>query len=416
MLSIRNSVVIMVLMVVLIDDTAGAVCHTVQSGAWNVPANWDCGCDPASCDTLVIAHHMTATVGMALSVGYLEIQVNGSLDVAEEFRMLLGCGRALFQGNLTARTIEINAQDSVVSYGTMLCDSIWIRQGRYVNRGELDATEFFGAVGFPGMQPLYNVGLVRTGLCVSGHIIVNEGHWISSRASLNWYYSEGGDALFDDFLLHVSSEIGQAASLVVSDTIRVQQYFDSYGLIQCGTFVNGAVIGTAQTRLYVGSELVCGNFINQSNAFLYGPGSLCISGHSENHGVISAPISICDISLESPPQPPYMDVNTGGFLQPIYYCTPGSCATVGVAEDEALVQMRVRPVPAEDWVVVDLPAPASSLVLRDGLGCLVYKQHGPFTHEARLSRGDLPAGWYAVEVIGGDGAIIGRARLLFQAP
>jgi hypothetical protein len=39
-----------------------------------------------------------------------------------------------------------------------------------------------------------------------------------------------------------------------------------------------------------------------------------------------------------------------------------------------------------------------------------------FPEVASLARGDLPTGWYAVEALGGDGSIIGRALVLFLAP
>jgi hypothetical protein len=398
---------------IFMQESSAAICVSIADGEFSSPDNWSCGCNPASCDTLVITHHMTATGSVGLAQGGLEIDASGSLDVIGDFRLLPGFKRALFLGNLTARTVELNAQDSVVSYGTMLCDSIWIRLARYVNYGELEATDFFGAVGFPGMQPIYNAGSIRTGLCVSGHQILNEGQWVSDRASLNWYISEGGSATFEDCSVHVFSELGQGATLVVSDTLRIQQDLESFGLLHCGTFINGAILGTALTRLYLGSELVCGNFVNQSNGFLYGPGSLCIAGHSENHGVISAPINICDITLASDAPPPYLDVNTGGFLLPIYRCAVGSCATVGMREPAAREALTLRPNPAEDWVDIAVHPSASVVVLLDGLGRTVLNRAGPFTSVIRLSRNGLVDGCYMVIVIDEVGQVISRERLFF---
>jgi hypothetical protein len=78
--------------------------------------------------------------------------------------------------------------------------------------------------------------------------------------------------------------------------------------------------------------------------------------------------------------------------------------------------LALYPIPARDVVFIALKNPASqcsSLRLRNTLG-QVLRQQDIRSHNTELRRGTLPTGWYCLEILDDDGAVVARRNLLFQ--
>lgn len=395
-------------------DACATTCTTVQAGEWGDSSTWDCGCQPEVCDTLIVQHAVSAD-DLVLGSLLFSVVSSGSLSVSGSAVFSASNVRVVVEGEIQAVELVFNTADSVIVSGSVDCARLFFNAGSLLNSGTITASEFcgFSWFPFPFNHAHHNSGYLSCGGLSSYAVLLNTGHLNSVYGNFT-VLSNLGTAVFNDRLF-VQSILGVGdAALVIADTLQVVQLMELYGAVQCGQFVNGWSTGSAQTWLYAGSELVCGNFLNQSNGFLYGPGSLCISGHSENHGVISAPINICDITLAADAPPPYVDVNTGGYLLPIYRCAAGTCATVGMNEPIYREALLLSPNPADDWVDIAVHPAASEVVLLDGLARTVVAKAGPFTGVVRLARNGLPDGCYMVLVTDDAGQVISRERLFFS--
>lgn len=317
------------------------------------------------------------------------------------------------RGSVDATAIEVHLTDSLLNEGTVSADSISFYEGSLENDGSVVAG-FFGVAFFPASYSIHNSGSMDLGDLHCARYFLNNGDLTCSYMNMFILYCSAGAVVTADMFVLGSLGVGADASLFVVDTLQVAQSGEDYGFVQCGQFVNGWSMGTASFQVFSEGVLQCGAFTNQANGSVLGPGTICISGHSENHGGISAPITICDITLEDV-QPPYLDMNTGGFLQPITYCGNTACATVGLAEQEEASPVDTYPVPAADRVTIDLrDRPATALALLDSHGAVVRNVSGPLVGKVVLEREQLPAGVYLVRLLQPSGLGERSIRVLFS--
>ncbi len=274
----------------------------------------------------------------------------------------------------------------------MSADTLLVYEGEFINRGDLEVPLICGVTFWA--DQFSNFGQMNCGWLESYPPFVNAADLHCADVNASFMFNSGSMTV--DGSVRVSVDLGNdaGASLMVLDTLLLFQYAENSGFIQCGQFVNGWSMGTAQTQINAGGVLQCASFLNQSNGFISGPGSICISGHSENHGSINAPIQICDITLDIV-APPYLDVNTGGFSQPIYHCVGNDCATVGVQDLGVEVSDALFPVPASGSFTLRSTLQIASAEIRDASGRVV-RTIGPFNGEIVVPRLGLPAGFYTV--------------------
>lgn len=418
LLALRNSklggrVWLLVSWCVIADlGVRAASCHSVTDGAFGNPLVWDCQCVPASCDTLVISHAVTSGESILLVGSFLLVEATGSLEVQGRLRMDLSSCEILSSGSLDAGAIEMHLEENLVNHGFMGADSVLLFEGDLTNYGILQATAFFGDAFFPAAYWVRNFGQMDLGDIYSGRPWRNDGELIAERANFGWFHAQAGSAQFSSVFVQVFMEVLAPGSVFVHDTLRIVQSFDDYGFVQCGHFLNGWSIGTAQAQVFGGGVLQCGTFTNDEGHFISGPGAICISDHSENHGVINAPITICDITLDVA-VPPYLDVNTGSFQQPISYCSNASCLTLDVPENQGL-RVMAYPIPAVDEVAVDIRGTGvADLEVVDVTGEVVRRVEGPFSHKLVLKRAGLASGVYLVRMHMVADGVVRTTRILF---
>lgn len=389
-----------------------AVCSSVAAGPFQSASAWDCNCNPSACDTVIISHNITSAVDLTLINALLVVNDSGMLQVSG--RLAVNAVNVVVNGSMAATTMEWHLADSLINQGVLVADSFLFFEGDLVNYGSLDAQGYFGVAFFPVSYEVRNYGSVQAGDVFCARYFLNQGLLVCHNAHLMIYYSSMGSADAASVLMQSTIGIGEQANFFVSDTLQIVQSFEDYGFVQCGHFVNGWSIGTAQSQVFAGGVLQCGTFLNQSNGFMSGPGTICIAGHSENHGTINAPITICDISLDVV-APPYMDVNTGGFLQPIAYCNGDACATVEVQETSPAHGISLSPNPSVGNMLLDLDGSSdvARIELLDGLGRLVLVINAPYAGPMTITRDGLDAGAYAVVVRDSAGTVLTRAKAVF---
>lgn len=383
-------------------------CRSVQAGdllAWD---NWDCGCDPLYCDALELDHAMI--LGSDISIATAVVIVNAQGSLASTQRLDISA-RVENRGMISAPWMWFNGSDHLINTGRIEGDVVLLVKDSIYNGGEVlghdslvlgqyrpcyNEGSMSGAF-YYGLGALFNVGTIR---CDSSwtrnHFNFSTG---LTEVTGNWFAS---GAFLNEGVVQVGS-------------LQVVSGFDNHGSMSCsGSFLNGSAFGGADSRLYEGASLFTGEFVNPLGAYFRGPGTLCVAGRSENHGVITAPITICDVTLVEP-EAPYLDVNTGSFQQPIYYCTNPVCASVSVPESAVVRGLRAYPVPAVDALSISVPGATATLMLFDATGRKVREVRGPFTAEVVLERNGEADGVYSAMGFSTEGACLGAARVVFVA-
>ncbi|MBL0127762.1 MAG: T9SS type A sorting domain-containing protein [Flavobacteriales bacterium] len=324
--------------------------------------------------------------------------------------------KVIIEGFLEAEEVVFNTVDSILVTGNINCERIFFNNGSLRNTGMITASEFCGLSWFPFP---FNHAHVNDGEFICGGlsayaVLVNTGNLMSGYGNFT-VFSTTGFATFDGRLFVQSLlGVGEEGSLFVSDTLQIVQHFEDYGFVQCGHFVNGWSMGTAQSQVFAGGLLQCHDFINQTNGFVNGPGTICISGHSENHGVLNGPINICDISLDVVVAP-YLDVNDGGFTLPVYHCANDPCATVGIAETEHTSGPLLYPSPTSGSFTIAMAGFVNARMVQviDAVGRTRRLIQGPFPDQLVVDRGDLGSGVYliAIHVLGKEAPTFSRVVL-----
>ncbi len=401
-----NFVLVMLFATVFSSHAHGQQCITLASGSFHDSMNWDCNCDPLLCDTLLVRHEMVILEDCMIDLPLVRVEQEASILAAQRLSMN---GRIENEGSISAPWLWLHGSDDLVNTGDISGDVVVLVKDSMFNAGVIVGEDSL-VVGF--VRPFINSGIVEAGFLYELGYLYNHGEVHADSCVARFFIN--GDSFRVSGMLFVGSWF-MNEGLIEAGAIQVVSGFENHGSIRCSdTFVNG--LAAAESRIHEGADLQTVNFINPSGCHLLGPGTLCVSGTSENHGVISGPITICDITLPLDAPPPYLDVNTGGFLLPIYRCATGTCATVSIEEQSSSAMFGCAPMPAHEEAVLSFPGVAGSILLHDAHGRFAAQLQGPFHGEARIHRPGLPDGWYAAHVLGVDGGLLGTVRVLFIGP
>ncbi|MBL0129675.1 MAG: T9SS type A sorting domain-containing protein [Flavobacteriales bacterium] len=392
---------------------AGSSCHSVANGSFSDPGSWDCGCVPTACDTVVISHQLWIDGPLDFTSPVLWITAEGVLSSNAVFRLLPDSRTVLVDGQLTAEHVLFATLDSVLVNGSIIADTLSIYNCTFTNRGFIDVPALLG-VSF-WCDYFFNYGQVVTDLLVSYSAFANDSAIVCTKAGMTDLYNTGNVTVNGSLLISSFLENGADATLSISDTLLVVQYMDNYGYIGCDQFINGDSVGTAFSHIYTGGLLQCNGVINGENGYLYGPGTLCISGHSENHGLVSGPIRVCDTTPTNSTAP-FMDVHDGSVFLPVYGCGGVACSTVGVPEPIADALFVLSPQPAAESFTIRYKRfqDIGSVTLRDATGRAVRSINGPFGETILVQREVLRAGLYIVVINGRDGHPITSSKAIFS--
>ncbi|MCB0765516.1 MAG: hypothetical protein KDB84_12460 [Flavobacteriales bacterium] len=332
-------------------------CTTVQAGPLLEDATWDCGCDATTCDTLRIDHPLNVENSIELHASSVVIGPNGGIASSHELVLdghlenhgllnierlrLWGPGTAENYGTI-AGSVFITVKDSCTNVGSITpTDSIVVGFFRKLtSHGQMDAVVYYNLGQFWNYD---NVSVTRFDQL--GTLFYNAGIFSVDSTFNSW-----GGFLNDGY--------------ISADSILTAHGFDNWGIVECRTaFSNGNGSFGDEGVFYPGSELITRDLYNNPDCLLRGPGSICISDHSENHGRLEGSLDICD-ATPTLTEAPFLDVNTGTFWMSVDYCESGVCATIGMPEADQRDMFRIYPVPFTDRFTIDLGAWHRSLPLR----------------------------------------------------
>ncbi|MBS1583646.1 MAG: hypothetical protein JST66_15715 [Bacteroidetes bacterium] len=352
--------------------TRATTCSTLADGAFTDPAIWSCGCDPSSCDTLIIEHEVFHTGDLMLSANYLRISAIGSLSVSGRFEVDAGLS---CEGVVNAWTIMTMIPYQARCSGTIQAGTIHIENAdTFFNTGHIEVVDTLFCGDFSVMV---NDGSITADRCFSANVFYNNASCTFNKglgAGTGWVNAgdmAGGGA----FSFHGFFE-NEAGAVIRTDSLFI---FNNTALVH-GTittdsafFIGNQFISGGMT-LYPDGAVVCHDFYNYG--LINGGGSICIAAHSENHGALQGVIDICD-ATPLLTQPPFLDLNDGTFTLGVDYCEDGYCASIQSVNDQDVSRdILVVPNPASGPCIVRMPSALSitSYDLVDPHGRVV--QHG----------------------------------------
>lgn len=342
------------------------------------------------------------------------IEEQGALVTSSSIRFGIGSSNVLVDGWLSAVYLEFNVSDSVTINGEVDCDTLLLSRGALINRGVVAAVSTLAISVYANY--LLNWAHLECGYLATYRVVGNEGVLVCDSAAVGEFYSQTGSTTVNGSMLAFIDLgiLGPQASLMVSDDLQLVQYMENYGSISCGHLLNGDTVGTAISRIYGTGVVQCEAFTNAESGRLYGPGTLCVAGHSENHGLVGGPVRICDATPTSS-TPPFMDVHDGALLLPIYGCSSTVCASLGLPETPFPAYAVLSPQPATESFTITLsdPEDVASIILIDATGRIMRSIAGPFSGTVGIDRENLQSGLYIVMINDRIGRPITSTRAVF---
>jgi len=387
--------------------TDGAICISINNGAFENPQTWNCGCDVLNtCDTIIVAHYLTASAPISLGQQLLIINTDASLSLnanLSSFGTIINNGVLnssafmLFEpgaevrnhGNWTSARLKylfaLGTQDTLLNTGFMLVS---------------DTASF----------PSYYPTVVNTGMITGGHWqlseFLNQGSVIVSELRCDGLTTNQGSVHCSEMLWVAMSYYSELNGSTDADSIIVTGNF----VVNMGTVIAHDLfsVGTPQIQsgilnLPTGQTLYCeGDLINYGT--ITGSGDICVRGLSANYGQITSTPDICDQTLNVT-SPPFLDVNTGSVGPNVNWCANADCTTLSIASP-AHTTLNISPNPATDHIRIDgLTGPPRHLALLDlqGRACTVRSSWSGGV--LVVERGELPAGTYLLRVVMADGPV-----------
>lgn len=400
-----------------IPATHASQCMTVLDGLFLEPSTWDCGCDPLQCDTLIINHAISLSVD--LDLGPIALLVDqGSLT--GPWRLHIS-GLLQNMGTVNVSRIRFSLPASVMNESTLLADQVTGITASFNNAGDMVLTDSLDV--FSTTHPS-NSGTIEAPIVALATLFTNTGAVHCSRLHFGTLQNDGEvicrsiatpiNPVFNSGLFHADTlEIGQyfengASAHAESSMLYLTGGLDNYGVFRVyGVAYNGFMGQGGDLQMFTGASTEVQNYLGAAESILRGPGTLCIAEHSENHGTISGPIGICDISPNTT-NLPYMDLHDGNVLPPVFGCSAGDCSTVGMMENGMEPEPSVFPQPAFDSFSVGLGSVGSTLdriQLISMNGKVSRTWSGPFGDEFRVAITGQASGIYVLKAFAPDGRI-----------
>ena len=393
-------------------STFSTTCHTLSAGAWNDLELWDCGCNPSTCDTLVVAHAMTTDADT--------LHIPGSMLVVEESGSLSGehfsiAADVFNHGTMNGSWMRFFGEGAFVNYGMVNAVQLLAIQDSCINHGLLQATDSL-VIGY--FKILKNHGEIDC------NVLYNLSYFLNVEpSSLVFANRDEGNTLENWGEMVITGDLYTYTGFENRGTVRTGSLltrslgFQNRGLIICeDTLSNGTGVYAPSSLLHNLSRIETNHLVNREGCQLRGSGTLCISGTSINHGSIRDQLEICDTSPTTT-EWPFLDVNTGTVENFVDVCTPGICA-VGLVERTYRTDLLAYPNPASGAFTVELGglSTAAYVVLLDMQGRLVKTMPCAGMQQCVFPADEVPSGAYRVSVRDVLGAELGGAKVVMVAP
>ncbi len=388
-------------------------CVTIANGVFTASTTWSCGCDPLTCDTLVIHHDISTVGGLVISPASFRISVTGFLDVEGELVVGIPVSQIIVDGTLEAQRVQFWASDSTCVNGTVHAASMITLLGPLKNAGTLTLVDSM-MVSYSSSLFL-NYGNVDCRIFLSNAPIENFGNISMVDGEIYEINNGGTIEAWGSLLSNAVMENYPGYTITVLDTLVLLRIIHNYGDVACGVFEHGGGQFPAVSYLYKGSCLTVTNgFNNAPNGTLFGPGVISIGGASVNAGTLGGNLDICDLT-PGMTVPPFLDLNTGVFDSSVLFCNSSLCHWVGIRESGE-PSVSVYPIPASHSVAID-PSGVSGVAridLIDATGRKVQSHPAPVAGRSILERDGLPSGLYLAVLRSSEGRALATARVVFS--
>lgn len=408
------------LLILLGKQTLAGTCETVSDGLFNDPANWNCGCDPLLCDTIVVKHVVYTSAPINLGLQTLRVDPQGEMvlnaplssvgmfinlgEVTSTERMTFHPG-AEVRNHGTWSTKELHYYftagyfDTLLNTGSLhVSDTAWFSSTypTLINDGSITGGHFeLAEVRNHGEMNIEN--LYCFGLCANEGGIIHCSHylWIWS-----FFSPEANSTTTADSLIVTGNMSLYAADVVAHSLLSIGTPTISFGTVE---------VPTNQT-------LYCeGDFINYGE--VTGSGDICVQGLTANYGQITSTPDICDKTLTAT-SPPFLDINTGTVGPNVNWCANADCSTLGLGNHRRRETLTLSPNPTTDRLTINgLPGTGPwNVQLFDLQGRAQAIRTEQRSDGVMLYREGLAAGCYTVVVAGDAGTLHSAARVVFVDP
>ncbi|GEM_PF-2386172 len=394
----------------------GAACHTVGDGDLSNPLVWDCGCDPATCDSLFIEHNVVAATSITLSNSYVEVGTSGSFTATDTVTFL---GTLRNAGQIVVgRLIQAAGSPALRNHGLITCGVVHQFGDSLLNHGIIHATDTLHT--FTSSR-LLNHGRMDGNFLWLGWQsgMYNFDTLVFARCQTDYWADNSGYWWIDGLFVSVNGFVNETSGWCQADTILFYNNVRNYGqlsaehLLQFGTELFHEA---AELDFFPGdARIECGNLKNHGH--IQGLGDICIQDSSINYatGTITQSPDICDATLTGS-NAPFIDLNLGTIQGGVNWCANTTCPTTGVEDlSVADARLEVHPVPATDAVYIRIRA--ADRVKRARITDMTGSVRSlPFTltnGQVRIDRMAVPAGAYLVELFSDNGELLGYGRVLF---
>lgn len=399
--------------------THGTTCSSITDGAFENPQTWSCACSVQNaCDTILITHHLTSSLPIALGQQVLIIAANASLVLDST----LTCeGTVQNYGTLFSNGLMVfESGAEVQNHGSWSTESLYyfFTPGVYdtlLNTGSLHVAD---TAWFSTYYPL----VLNSGTITGDHFefssVVNDGVIMVRNMYCYGTTSNAGIVNCSHYLWVWIGFSCEPNGRTEADSIIVTGHLDVYSsdatahsLFSIGT--PSLQMGTVEVPTF--QTLYCeGDFTNYG--VVTGSGDICIGGVSANYGEITSTPDICDQTLTTTTAP-FLDINTGTVGPNVNWCANADCSTLGVPESLLSSDLLVYPNPAEEEITIPgvEPEHLSSIRLYDLEG-RQYPQNSQWTVTGLVvHREGMTAGCYLLQLTDTRG-FSRTLRIIFTDP
>lgn len=369
-------------------------CRSISTGSFTDPSVWDCGCDPTACDTVIVAHPLTANIDLDIVGIVFRIEADGEL--ISDRTLEIGSTFITNAGVLDAPYLRFYNPGELTNSGSVGGSSVITNKLVSYNYGSINGTDSL-VIGWNSV--FRNNGSLLTNVLYSLGTLYN-----NTAAFCNVLRTTQG--LVNNGELHVIGIADLAGltyvdGLLNADSVIIRNSGDVYGGIHCGSaLLMGQDGGAGEFQVAASALIDTRDFWVASSYTLVGSGTICASGHTENHGSIISFLDICD-ATPTMTEPPYLDVNTGTIGPNVSFCEDPRCGTVGLSDQALTMNVRVFPSPVTDRLSVQLDGTevrTVDLEIFDMLGQQVRVESGLPSSGFTLDRGNIKAGLYTMVI------------------
>ncbi|MBK6774704.1 MAG: hypothetical protein IPG74_02255 [Flavobacteriales bacterium] len=374
------------------------------------PVIWDCGCQPSTCDTLLIMHAVVATGSATFTNAFVLISADGVLTSLDTLSFT---GRFENQGLVDVhRLVQPQGNQVWSNSGSVTASVVWLWGDSVLNTGVVHASDTLN-IG-PATTAL-NHGLMEGDFLWSGGIY-NYDTLLFSGAQMDWPLVNSGYCRISGLLINLLLIANETSGVLNADSILCYGQIDNRNvihadsLLQFGTdlFPQGEISYFPNT-----ARIECGNLKNHGD--ILGQGDICVRDSTINYatGTITGSPDICDATMNAIAEP-FLDLNLGVVGNGVNWCDIADCATGIISHNAKPSLLSSFPVPASDVVRIVVPR-SEHVAITEAIRSDGVMTPMPFTRgfgNVSLDVRATPDGVYQVRLKRIDGALIGIARIV----